>query len=134
MSSKHILVISETEDALRVIKLSLQMATGWEILTVNSESEGLLLADLSRPAAILLDANLLETSGPSFVQALQANPTTQDIPVIVIAESARSGVQRQFRQLGVAAVIPQLFEPADLARHIAEALGWPWPDPEWPPH
>ena len=127
MSSKHILVISEIEDALRVIKLSLQMATGWEVLTVDSEREGLVLADVSQPDAILLDASLLETSGPSFVQTLQANPATQHIPVIVIAESARSGVQRQFRQLGVTAVIPQLFEPADLAKHIAKALGWPWP-------
>ena len=128
MSSKHILVISDIKDALRVIKLSLQMTVRWEVLTVDSESEGLILADVSRPDAILLDASMLETSRLSFVQALQANSATQHIPVIVIAESARSGVQRQFRQLGVTAVIPQLFEPVDLASHIAEALDWPWPD------
>lgn len=127
MSSKHILVISEIEDALRVIELSLQMASGWEILTVDSEREGLILAEVSQPDAILLDAHMLQTSGPSFVQTLQANPAIQHIPIIVLAESARSGVQRQFRQLGVAAVIPQLFEPIDLAKHIAEALGWPLP-------
>ena len=128
MSNKHILVISDIEDALRVIKLSLQMAAGWEVLTVDSEREGLVWAKISQLDAILLDASLLETSGPSFVQTLQANPATQHIPIIVIAESARSGVQRQFRQLGVTAVIPQLFDPADLARYMAEALGWPWPD------
>ena len=127
MSSRHILAISATADVLKVIKLSLQMTAGWEVLTVNSEREGLVLADVSRPDAILLDTNMPEIGAPSFLQTLQANPATHRIPVFVMAESDRSGVQRQFRQLGATAVIPQLFEPADLARHIAEALGWPWP-------
>ena len=128
MSSKHILAISETADVLKVIKLSLQMTAGWKVLTGNSAREGLVLANVSRPDAILLDADMPEIDALYFLQTLQANPATRPIPVIVLAESDRSGVQRQFRQLGATAVIPQLFEPADLARHIAEALGWPWPD------
>ncbi|MDJ0706211.1 MAG: response regulator [Leptolyngbyaceae cyanobacterium MO_188.B28] len=127
MSNKHILAISETADVLKVIKLSLQLTAGWEVLTVNSAKEGLVLADVSRPNAILLDADMPEIGAPSFLQTLQANPATHHIPVIVMAESDRSGVKRQFCQLGATAVIPQLFEPTHLAKHIAEALGWPWP-------
>ena len=127
MSNKHILAISATADVLSVIKLSLLMTAGWEVLTVNSEREGLALADISRPDAILLDTNMPDIGAPSFLKTLQANPTTHHIPVIVMAESDRSGIKRQFRQLGASAVIPQLFEPTKLAKHIAEALGWPWP-------
>jgi CheY-like chemotaxis protein len=65
-----------------------------------------------------------DMDGPTTFQKLQANPATRHIPVFLLTAKVQSSEQRQFAQLGVTGVIPKPFAPLDLAKQVAEALGW----------
>lgn len=124
MNLKRILVIDDEDDIREVAQLSLEMVGGWEVLTAHSGTEGLVVAETEHPDAILLDVMMPDMDGPATFKELQANPTTEDIPVILLTAKVLSSDQRRFSELGVTAVIPKPFEPMNLATQVAQALGW----------
>jgi CheY-like chemotaxis protein len=123
-SSKHILIIESKEDIQKVLKLSLKMDAGWEAIAVSPGSEAIILAQATKPDAIILDATMPNTDILNILQQLQTNSSTKSIPIIAIAQTARCAEQYHFKKLGVAVVVPQLFDPVHLAQYIAKALHW----------
>ncbi|MCT7984105.1 response regulator [Laspinema sp. A4] len=124
MSFKRILVIDDEDDIREVAQLSLEMVGGWEVLTASSGNEGLLVAEAKQPDAILLDVMMPDMDGPATFKKLQANPSTQQIPVILLTAKVLYADQRRFSELGVNSVIAKPFEPMNLAAQVASALGW----------
>ena len=57
---------------------------GWEVLGAETGEEGLALAAARRPAVILLDLLMPGMDGFEVVDALRGNPTTKDVPVVVL--------------------------------------------------
>ena len=121
-SERRILIISRSVDIQKIARLSLEMSVDWIVITVSSVNEGLALSAAAPPDVILLDANLLDNE-LTAVQKLHNDSVTQHSPAIVMASSVRLAQQRQFRQMGAAAVISDSFS-FDLAQQIATALGW----------
>lgn len=124
MTGKRILVIDDEDDIREVAQLSLEMVAGWEVLTACSGSEGIEVASKEQPNAILLDVMMPEMDGPATYAKLQANTTTNHIPVILLTAKVLSTDQRRFSNLGVRAIIPKPFDPITLATQVADALGW----------
>ncbi len=124
MTGKRILVIDDEDDIREVAQLSLEMVAGWEVLTACSGHEGIAVASKEQPSAILLDVMMPEMDGPATYAKLQANSTTEHIPVILLTAKVLSTDQRRFSNLGVKAIIPKPFDPMTLAAQVAEALGW----------
>ncbi|MDF5720101.1 MAG: response regulator [Rhizonema sp. PD37] len=123
MSTKCILVIDDEKNLCTVIKACLENIGHWQVLTTQSSSEGLLLAQTELPDAILLDVMMPEIDGITLFRRLQNNPHTQ-IPVILLTAKVQAVDLNQFLQLGVAGVIPKPFDPLKLADLVAEILGW----------
>ncbi|MDF5714248.1 MAG: response regulator [Rhizonema sp. PD38] len=123
MSTKCILVIDDEKNLCTVIKACLENIGHWQVLTTQSSSEGLLLAQTELPDAILLDVMMPEIDGITLFRRLQSNPHTQ-IPVILLTAKVQTVDLNQFLQLGVAGVIPKPFDPLKLADLVAEILGW----------
>ncbi len=124
MTAKHILIIDDEEDIQEVAQLALELVGGWQVSTAGSASEGLLLAEAQQPDAILLDVMMPDIDGIATFQKLQANPATEQIPVILLTAKVQSIDQRRFAQLGVTGVIPKPFKSMNLAHQVAELLGW----------
>jgi len=122
--TKQILVIDDEDDIREVAQLCLEMLGGWQVLTASSGSEGLLLAEVEQPDAILLDVMMPDTDGIATFRELQANRITQHIPVILLTAKVQSADRRQFAGLGVTALITKPFDPLSLAEQVAAALGW----------
>ncbi|MEM8808459.1 MAG: two-component system response regulator, partial [Cyanobacteria bacterium P01_G01_bin.38] len=57
-------------------------------------------------------------------QALQANPVTQEIPVILLTAKVQAADRRRYEDLGIRATIAKPFDPLILASQIADILGW----------
>ncbi|MBF2009475.1 MAG: response regulator [Chlorogloeopsis fritschii C42_A2020_084] len=123
MTAKQILVIDDEDDIRKLIQTCLEIMGGWQVLTAKSGSEGLLLAQTAQPDAILLDVMMPDMDGTSTFQKLQANPATQQIPVILMTAKGRITEARKFTQLGVKGVISKPFNPQKLATQVAAALG-----------
>jgi len=124
MAAKRILVIDDEADIREVAQLSLEISSDWEVLVASSGQEGLILAADCQPDAILLDVMMPDMDGPTTWKHLQANPTTQHIPVILLTAKVQATEQRNYAKLGVAAVFAKPFDPVTLADLIAETLDW----------
>lgn len=121
---KCILIIGNREDIQKVIKLSIELAVDWEVLSASSGYEGSIVARNRQLDAILLDAGIRDEDGSSALKLLKTNLSTRSIPIIVIAETDRCAEQFYFKNLGATAVVSELFDPANLAREIAQVLNW----------
>ena len=124
MTVKHILIIDDEEDIQEVARLALELVGGWQVSTAGSASEGLLLAEVRQPDAILLDVMMPNIDGITTFHKLQANPATEQIPVILLTAKVQSTEQRQFAQLSVTGIIAKPFKSMHLANQVAELLGW----------
>ena|SRR5487761_850082 len=119
------ILIVDDEDAIReVTQVALETLSDWTVLTARSGREGIRLAAADRPDAILLDVMMPDMDGPATLQELAANPLTREIPVLFLTAKVQAADIRRLRGLGVKGVIAKPFDPLELAREVAEALGW----------
>jgi CheY-like chemotaxis protein len=121
---RRILIIDDEDDIREVAALSLEAIAGWEILTASSGAEGMLIAALEQPDAILMDVMMPEVDGPTTFGKMQLNPSIAHIPVLLLTAKVQGIDQRRFAGLGVAAVLFKPFDPLTLSQQISEALGW----------
>ncbi|MEI2580493.1 response regulator [Scytonema sp. PRP1] len=124
MIAKRVLIIDDEEDIREVAQLTLEAVGGWQVFTAESGLKGLQLAEAEKPDAIVLDVMMPEMDGIATFQKLQANPATQNIPVILMTAKVQSSEQRRFAELGVTGLIAKPFDPMTLTDQLAEALGW----------
>ncbi|BAY46859.1 two-component response regulator [Scytonema sp. HK-05] len=124
MIAKRILIIDDEEDIREVAQLTLEAVGGWLVFTAESGFEGLQVAEAEKPDAILLDVMMPEMDGIATFGKLQANPATQNIPVILLTAKVQSTDQRRFAELGVTGMIAKPFNPMTLSDQLTEALGW----------
>jgi CheY-like chemotaxis protein len=122
--TKRILIIDDEDGVREITQISLEAAAGWEVLTAASGNEGIKLAEVEQPDAILLDVMMPEMDGPMTFKQLQQNPATQQIPTILLTAKAKSSEKQQFLGLGVAGVITKPFKPQELVQQIRQLLQW----------
>jgi CheY-like chemotaxis protein len=122
--SKRILVVDDEEDVRAIAQLGLEMGAGWQVLTAASGQEAIAIAETEQPDAILLDMMMPEMDGRTTLQALKANPATQQIPVILVTAKAQQSNQEIFADLDVMAILAKPFRPLQLPEQISEMLGW----------
>jgi|GEM_PF-6218528 len=83
-----ILVIDNDYIFSTLVKLVLEQVTNWKILTALDSKEGIALAKLYQPSAILLDIVLPNLNGLEIYYLLKSQPNTCFIPIIVTTAMA----------------------------------------------
>ncbi|MBH8562966.1 response regulator [Nostoc sp. CENA67] len=124
MTQKRILIVDDEYDIRAVAELSLKAVGAWQVSTAASGSEGVAKAIAEQPDVILLDVMMPDMDGIATFHALQANPATKSIPVILLTAKAQAAEQRRFAELGVQAIITKPFKAMKLPTQIAAALNW----------
>ena len=124
MTTRRILIIDDEYDIRAVAQLTLKTVAGWDVSIAASGAEGLRQAADEQPEVILLDVMMPDMDGIETFRALQANPATQSIPVILMTAKVQAEEQRQFTEIGVAGIIPKPFKAMKLPDQIAKTLGW----------
>ncbi len=122
MSQKHILLVDDEDDIREVAGISLEAVGGWRISSASSGTEGIAKAVSERPDAILLDVMMPGIDGPTTYGRLQAEPSTREIPVILLTAKAQGADLRHFEALGVAGVLTKPFDPMSLPEQVADVL------------
>jgi len=119
------ILIVDDEDAIReVTQVTLETLSEWTVLTARSGREGIRLAAADPPDAILLDVMMPDMDGPATLQELASSPLTREIPVLFLTAKVQAADVRRLLGLGVKGVIAKPFDPLELAREVAQALGW----------
>jgi len=118
----RILHIDDEDDIREVARIALEAIGGFAVAEASSGGEGLALAAELRPDLILLDVMMPGMDGPATFRALQADPATAGIPVVLMTAKAQRGDLERYREMGVRGVIPKPFDPMTLAAEL-KALG-----------
>jgi CheY-like chemotaxis protein len=124
MADRKILIVDDENDIREVAAMSIEAVCGWDVVQARSGPEGIRLAELHHPNAILLDVMMPDMDGPSTLQQLRSKPALSDIPVIFLTAKVQGSDRKRFAELGVDAVLAKPFDPMLLCSQIAEALGW----------
>jgi DNA-binding response OmpR family regulator len=124
METKRILVVDNEQYIQEVTKICLEAVAGWEVLTAGSGKEGICKAEVFQPDAILLDVMMPDMDGITTFKKLQENHTTKGIPVILLTAKVQVYDRHHYAKLGVKTAIAKPFHPLELARQVADALGW----------
>jgi CheY-like chemotaxis protein len=122
--TKRILIVDDDDEIRDVVQAPLEEFGGWQTLMATSGSEGLQLAKTEAIDAILLDISMPDMDGFQLRDALQADPKTRTIPVIVLTAKALPSDQQRFADLNVAGVILKPFDPMTIWQQIAALLDW----------
>jgi len=121
--TKRILVIDDEETIQTVVQFGIQMVSGWQVLTASSGTEGVAIARLHQPHAILLDLVMPDMDGVATFHALRNHAATQHIPVIFLtAQTQHMG--SDWQALASHGVISKPFNALDLPPQIAGLLHW----------
>jgi len=121
---RRILIIDDEDDIREVAALSLEATAGWEILTASSGAEGIDIAIVEQPDAILMDVMMPGVDGPTTFARMQQTPAISQIPVLLLTAKVQGVDQRRFAGLGLAGILFKPFDPITLADQISTALGW----------
>jgi two-component system, OmpR family, response regulator MprA len=82
-SPMTILVIDDDNNIIELIRLGLKYE-GFQVESTDTGSDGLAAAQRVNPALIVLDILLPDLDGLEVCSLLRANPTTRDIPVLML--------------------------------------------------
>jgi PAS domain S-box-containing protein len=116
--------ILHVEDNLANLELIEQVLTRSGVVELLAAMSGSLALDLARehnPHLILLDLHLPDMSGTVLLDALQADPRTAQIPVVVVSADATPAQIQRLRDRGVAAYLTKPIDIQELIR-VVEAV------------
>jgi sigma-B regulation protein RsbU (phosphoserine phosphatase) len=121
MATSRILVVDDEPLNLDYLEQELEEAH-YEIVTAVNGLEALDRVQAEPPDLILLDIMMPVMDGFEVLSRMKADPTTRDIPIIVI--SADDNLQSVVRgiQLGAEDYLPKPFEPVLLHARISSSL------------
>lgn len=129
--TKRIVVIDDEADLRTVIQVALLKYAGWQVSTAATALAGLELVKTEQPDLVLLDISMPDMDGYQCFETLRAEPSTADIPVILLTARVLPRDRRQFAQMGIAGVITKPFNPLTLWQQI-EKIAWGEPKPNSP--
>lgn len=124
---RRILVVDDEERLRELVQACLEDLAGWKTFTAASGEECLQILKTTSVHVILLDVSMPGMDGAAVYQQLQADSTTQSIPVILLTARVLPSDRHRFAQMGVAGVITKPIEPLTLMVEISDILGWPPP-------
>jgi len=119
---EKVLVIDD-EDMSRYLLRSRLAGTDYTIIEAESGSDGLRLARAEQPDVIFLDLVMPGMNGFEVLDALKADSTTSDIPVVIQTAKVLSDQERQQLDNGAIAILSKENRSRDEAiAQITKAL------------
>jgi len=125
----RVLIVEDDENQRAVVRNALH-GPGWLVVEAVNGREGLKEAREAAPDVILLDLMMPEMDGFELIAALQADPTLECIPVIVVTALDLTEDERRRLNLGVEKILRKTaFDPRGLIHRIRTVLGPQTPHP-----
>lgn len=113
----RVLVVDDEPDVLLLCRLNLQQR-GHELLEAADGSTALEIARDLHPDVIVLDLMLPGISGYDVLEALQRDPETTNIPVLVLTAKSLRADRERSHGLGASAFLTKPFLPNELCEMV----------------
>ncbi|WP_416669473.1 response regulator [Egbenema bharatensis] len=122
--AKRILIVDDEFEILFLLQRIFEDFAGWQTVTARSSAEGLVKTKIESLDAIVLDVSMPEMDGFQFVEQLQSEPATANIPVVLLTAKVTPSDRQRFAQMNIAGVIAKPFDPITVWQQVAEILQW----------
>jgi CheY-like chemotaxis protein len=109
-SAKKILLVEDNNDVRELLALFMKRL-GYKVFEAATGLEAIDLASTVQPDLIMMDFRLPAMTGAETTGRLKANPSTRDIPLLVITASGASTDRRRALDAGAAEI---LLKPIDI--------------------
>jgi two-component system phosphate regulon sensor histidine kinase PhoR len=116
-----ILVVDDEPEAVELVEFNLKQA-GFDVATAADGAEALKKARSVSPALILLDLMLPEIDGLEVCKLLRRDPTTADIPILMLTAKAAEIDRVLGLELGADDYVTKPFSPRELVLRIRKIL------------
>ena len=87
---QRVLVVDDEPDVAFLCRVNLEME-GYEVLTADDGQTAVEVVGAEHPDAVLLDIMLPRLDGWSVLSAIRADPSTAEIPVVIMSAKPREG-------------------------------------------
>jgi CheY-like chemotaxis protein len=125
VTTRRILVVDDDDDIREITRLALEVMGGWTVTEADRGAAALISVREERPDVILLDVMMPEMDGPTTLLALEADPVTRGVPVILLTAKVQAGLRQVWEGLPVRGVIGKPFNPMTLTSDIERYLRHP---------
>jgi PAS domain S-box-containing protein len=119
----HVLYIEDNLVNLQLVRHVLATRPGIELIPAMRGQAGLDLARTTTLDLILLDLNLPDMTGEDVLHQLQNNPTTTDLPVVVMSADAEPGRIALLQALGAVDYLTKPIDVHELLAIVDHVLG-----------
>lgn len=116
-----ILVIDDEQSINELIKINLELS-GYKVIQAFDGIKGFALAKQELPNAILLDVMMPEVDGYTVAQRIRQNPTTKNIPILMLTALSQLNDKVKGFDIGVDDYLVKPFEMEELKVRIRALL------------
>jgi len=116
-----ILIAEDEPDIRDLIAFTLRFA-GHTVVPVANGAEALETARVVQPDLILMDVRMPRMTGYEACQAMKADPTTADIPVVFLSAKGQETEIRTGLDAGASDYLLKPFAPMELVEKVAQLL------------
>ena len=121
MPDSTVLVVDDDPVILKLLEVNFEME-GFTVLVARDGQEGIDVATRDQPDLVVSDIMMPKTSGLELVIALKGDPSTRDIPIILLSAKAQNADVRSGLEAGADDYVTKPFEPLDLVDRVNRLL------------
>ena len=117
-----ILVVDDEAEILDLLAEELT-EFGFDVISANNGATALVLVYSEKPDVVLLDLMLPIVNGYSVLSEIRENPSTKNLPVIILTAVASKDVAQEVIRLGANNYMTKPWKLGEMLDVIWEALG-----------
>lgn len=112
----RVLAIDDNEDTLELVRMTLQ--DDYDVLTLSDPMDVYEMMELFEPDLLIVDIMMPRVNGFQLIEMLQRNPSTRQVPVIIL--SAKDNVRdiKHGYKLGAAMYLTKPFQAERLLKNV----------------
>ena len=117
MEQKTVLLVEDQLDFLAVHKLYLERH-GFRVVTAEDGRSAVLRAQEHHPHVILMDFSIPVLDGIGATAQIKGDPSTRDIPVVLLTAHSYGTVGRRAREVGCSGFISKPCDPRRVLEEV----------------
>lgn len=121
MDTRKVLVVDDEVHIVQVVAIKLRN-NGFEVVTAENGAEALDVVTREKPDVIVTDYQMPVMTGLELVEHLRREPTTADIPVVLLTARGFAVEDEQREALRIAACLGKPFSPREVLQCIEDVL------------
>jgi len=116
-----ILIVDDEADLARLVEFNLEQA-GFQTAVALTGEQALTLAARVKPDLVLLDLMLPDLSGRDVCRRLRADPTTREVPIVMLTARSEEADRVQGFEVGADDYVTKPFSPRELVLRVQAIL------------